>query len=88
MHKLVASIHGRQEKFNSRIMTGRVATDKTVEIVTSSDASILLPPYWVAKSPSEVAVGKACIKVQTLITSAGNLSKVNKRKVAIGPTIS
>ena len=38
---------------------GKVAIDNIVEIVTSSEASMLLPPYLVAKRPREVAVGKA-----------------------------
>ena len=38
---------------------GKVATDSIVEMVTSSEASMLLPPYLVAKRPREVAVGRA-----------------------------
>ena len=40
-------------------MRGMVATERMVEMVTSSEDSILLPPYLVAKRPSEVAVGRA-----------------------------
>lgn len=40
-------------------MSGKVATEKTVEMVTSSEDSDSLPPYLTAKRPSEVAVGRA-----------------------------
>ena len=42
-----------------KIIKGIVMTEKMVEMVTSSEASMLLPPYLVAKRPSEVAVGRA-----------------------------
>ena len=40
-------------------MRGIVKIEKIVEIVTSSEDSVALPPYLMAKSPSEVAVGRA-----------------------------
>ncbi len=69
-------------------MSGIVATDKTVEMVTSSEDSILLPPYLVAKRPSEVAVGRAWMRVQTLMTSLGKFSTVSPQNVIRGPRIS
>ncbi len=63
-------------------------TDRAVEMVTNSEDSILLPTYLVAKSPSEVAVGKAWIRVHTLMTSTGNFSAVSTPKVISGPRIS
>ena len=69
-------------------MRGMVATERRVEIVTSSEDSMLLPPYLVAKSPSEVAVGRAWMRVQTWITSVGKWRAVSRPQVVSGPRMS
>lgn len=56
-----------------------VKMEKMVEMVTSSEDSMLLPPYLVAKRPREVAVGRAWMRVQTMMTSIGNRSQVSMR---------
>ena len=69
-------------------MSGREPIERIVEIVTSSEASTSSPPYLVAKRPRLVAVGRASIKVQTLITASGKPRDFSKKKVATGPMMS
>ena len=40
-------------------MRGKVRTEQSVEMTTSSDDSSTRPPYFSAKRPSDVAVGSA-----------------------------
>ena len=69
-------------------MSGIVIIEKIVEIVTSSDDSTALPPYLTANKPSDVAVGRASISVQTWTTSGGKPNNVSIPQVAKGPTMS
>ena len=69
------------------IIRGSVTIESRVDMVTSSEDSVSLPPYLAAKSPRLVAVGNAWINVQTTTTSDGN-PRPNKMKwVMIGETV-
>ena len=56
-----------------------VKTERRVEMATSSEASMLLPPYLVAKRPREVAVGRDWMRVQTAMTSVGKFRVVRRK---------
>ena len=65
-------------------MRGRVKTEQSVEMTTSSEDSSMRPPYFSAKRPSEVAVGRAWMRVQMMTTSLGKPVSLSKKKVRTG----
>lgn len=73
---------------NSETISGIVTIDSNVEIVTSSEASVSSPPYLEAKRPRLVAVGRAWISAQTIMTADGKLSAERSAQVSSGPRIS
>ena len=62
--------------------------DMRVEMATSSEDSISLPLYFVAKRPREVAVGRAWMRVQTAMTSSGKCISFRAKKVMTGARMS
>ena len=52
-------------------MIGKVTMERMVLMTTSSEAEMGSPPYFSAKRPRLVAVGRAWMRTRMFLTSAG-----------------